>query len=113
MSAPSPEPGARPGRVPDRPVVLAPGPRPSWESFGATAFRGLVGLLALLVVVLGVVTESWPVALATAKIALVLLLMLATWLYGLWFVRRRRALTHRDEFEDRTAAARLHNFRPR
>ncbi|MBA3523675.1 MAG: hypothetical protein H0T85_03810, partial [Geodermatophilaceae bacterium] len=97
MSSASPAP--RPGRGPERPVVLVPGPRPSWESFSAMAFRGLVGLLVLLVIVLGVLFESWQVALTTAKFALVVLLLLAGWLYGLWFVRRRRELTRRDETE--------------
>lgn len=115
MSAASPTPAPRPARVrgQERPVVPAPTARPSWESFTASAFRGLVGLLVLLVVVLGVLTESWPVALGTAKIALVILLLVATWLYGLWFVRRRRELSRRDEAEDRSASARLHDFRPR
>lgn len=63
------------------------------------AFWRLVALLALLVVVLGVLTASWDVALGTARVALVVLLLVATWLYGVWFVRQRAELNRRDELE--------------
>jgi len=76
-------------------------PRPSrgitWESFATSALWRLIGLLGLLVVVLGVLTSSWDVALNTARLALLVLLVLATWLYITWFRRQRAELSHRDE----------------
>lgn len=88
----------------------APKPHPglTWESFGVSALSRLVGLLALLVVVLGVLTGSWNVALGTARVALVVLLVLAVWLYIVWFVRQRAELTRRDEVVRDT----LKDFRP-
>lgn len=78
-----------------------PAPRPSqgltWESFGASALWRLVGLLSLLVVVLGVLTWSWDVALNTARVALLVLLLVSTWLYVAWFRRQRAELSRRDE----------------
>ena len=69
----------------------------TWESFAATALRRLVGLLSLLVIVLGVLTWSWEVALTTARLALVVLFVLSTWLYIIWFAGQRAALSRRDE----------------
>lgn len=84
-------------------MLQSPGPAPrphqglTWESFGASALWRLVGLLALLVLVLGVLTGSLEVALATGRIALVVLLVLASWLYVVWFRRQRAELVRRDE----------------
>lgn len=77
--------------------VPRPGQPPTWESFGASALWRLVGLLILLVVVLGVLTWSWDVALNTARLALLVLLVLSTWLYVVWFRRQRAELSRRDE----------------
>lgn len=101
------------------PVLHSPGRGPTphtgltWESFGASALSRLVGLLALTVVVLGVLTGSWEVALTTARVALVVLLVLASWLYIVWFRRRHAELARRDELV-RDQAARDHSkdFRP-
>lgn len=68
----------------------------TWESFGAAALWRFIGLLALLVLVLGVLTGSWAVALTAVRLALVLLLILASWLYVVWFRRQRAALSRRD-----------------
>lgn len=70
---------------------------PTWESFAASALWRLVGLLSLLVVVLGVLTWSWDVALNTARLALLVLFVLSTWLYVLWFRQQRAELSRRDE----------------
>ncbi len=85
----------------------------SWESFAASALWRLVGLLILLVVVLGVLTWSWDVALNTARLALLVLLVLSTWLYIVWFRRQRAELARRDEVV-RDQAVRDHSkdFRP-
>lgn len=80
----------------------------SWESFAASALWRLVGLLILLVVVLGVLTWSWDVALNTARLALLVLLVLSTWLYVVWFRQRRAELARRDEQKQ----DRLKDFRP-
>lgn len=83
------------------PQPARPAPRSTqgltWESFGASALWRLVGLLTLLVVVLGVFTGSWEVALTTARLALLVLLVLSTWLYVAWFRRQRAELSRRDE----------------
>lgn len=93
-----------------RPAGPSPPQTPgvTWESFGASALWRLVGLLALLVLAMGVLTWSWEVALATARLALVVLLAISTWLYVLWFRRQRAALSAR---EDR-AADQLRDYRP-
>ena len=98
---------AEPPRPAPRP---APTGRPplTWESFGASALWRLVGLLSLLVVVLGVLTWSWEVALDTARLSLVVLLVIATWLYVLWFRRQRAELGRREQSRDEN----LRDYRP-
>lgn len=86
----------------------------TWESFGMAAFWRLVALLALLVLVLGVLTGSWDVALSTTRIALVVLLLVASWLYIVWFRRQRAELARRDEVvRDQAVRDHSHDFRPR
>ncbi|MBA2554230.1 MAG: hypothetical protein H0V10_11180 [Geodermatophilaceae bacterium] len=85
-----------------------PTPGPSWESFATSALWRLVGLLCLLVLVLGLLTWSWDVALNTARLALLVLFVLSSWLYIIWFRQQRAQLTHRDEAsQDRTKDYRL------
>ncbi len=81
------------------PIGRAQPPRQglTWESFGVSALWRLVGLLALLVVVLGVITGSWDVVLVTARLALLVLFVIATWLYVHWFLRQRAELSRRDD----------------
>lgn len=98
---------AEPPRPAPRP---APTGRPTltWESFGASALWRLVGLLSLLVVVLGVLTWSWDVALGAARLSLVVLLVIATWLYVVWFRRQRAEPARREQSRDEN----LRDYRP-
>lgn len=79
-------------------------PASTWESFAASALWRLVGLLTLLVIVLGVLTWSWDVALNTARLALLVLLLLSTWLYVVWFRQQRAELSHRQNRQNRHKA---------
>lgn len=85
-----------------------PTPGPTWESFATSALWRLVGLLFLLVIVLGLLTWSWDVALNTGRLALLVLLVLSTWLYVVWFRQQRAQLSLRDEAKQ----DRLKNYRP-
>ncbi|MBA3419101.1 MAG: hypothetical protein WKF47_17240 [Geodermatophilaceae bacterium] len=71
----------------------------TWESFVVSALWRLVGLLTLLVVVVGVLASSWAVAINTARLSLLVLLVLSTWLYIVWFRRQRAELSRRDEVQ--------------